>query len=334
MSARKFPVEAGHIRMFAEAIGDPNPVYNGGTDPVGDRARMIAPPTFVEASIHYDPAFPYRPRIGEPWFGSAAEPSSAPAPRPAAGGPEGGTSFHAETRLEYHGVLRPGEVLTVREGSGSSWQKDGARGGRLWFSTSVTDFLRGEELVVRSTMVVVSTESKVDQSAGDGVGGRAGAGEEGRSRRPGASRTVPSPDRGLPPAPPSLGDSRELVLVENLSRGQILLYAAASGDFSPQHTDEIWNTRVAGYPSVFAHGMLTMGMTGRVLTDWFGNEALRGFDMRFMRQVWPGDDLIARAEVVSLREGDGAAAVELTVETRNHRGEAVAAGSAKVELAG
>jgi acyl dehydratase len=327
VSAERFPVEAGQIMMFARAIGDPNPLYQGGTDPDGDRARMVAPPTFVEAVLHYDPHFPYRPRIGEPWFGSAAEPSSGPEPEPAAaGGQEGGTSMHAETRLEYHGVLRPGEVLTVREGQGSSWEKEGSRGGKLWFSTFVTDFLRGEELVVRSTMVVVSTESKVDQDPAEERAPHASG-----PTRP--SRTVPGPDPALSMGRPAVGDLREMVLVENLSRVQILLYAGASGDFSPQHTDEVWNTRVAGYPSVFAHGMLTMGMTGRVLTDWFGNDALRAFGMRFRRQVWPGDDLIARAEIVSVRERDGVVEAELKVETFNGRGETVAAGSARVEEA-
>jgi acyl dehydratase len=326
VSAERFPVEAGQIMMFARAIGDANPLYQGGTDPVADRARMVAPPTFVEAVLHYDPDFPYRPRTGEPWFGSAAEPSSGPEPEPAAtGAGAGGTSMHAETRLEYHGVLRPGDVLTVREGPGSSWQKEGSRGGKLWFSTFVTDFLRGDELAVRSTMVVVSTESKVDQAPADEPVTLP-------SRLPTPSRTVPSPDRPPPSARPAMGDSREMLLVENLSRAQILLYAGASGDFSPQHTDEVWNTRVAGYPSVFAHGMLTMGMTGRVLTDWFGNDALKAFGMRFLRQVWPGDDLIARAEVVSLGERDGTLEAELKVEARNGRGETVAAGSARAEV--
>ena len=48
-------------------------------------------------------------------------------------------------------------------------------------------------------------------------------------------------------------------------------YAGASGDFNPIHHDETFATKAAGYPSVFAHGMLTMGLTGRVLTDWLGD---------------------------------------------------------------
>ena len=59
--------------------------------------------------------------------------------------------------------------------------------------------------------------------------------------------------------------------MEDLKRTQIVQYAGASGDYNPLHTDEIFTKEVAGYPSVFAHGMLTMGMTGRLLTDTVGD---------------------------------------------------------------
>ena len=50
-------------------------------------------------------------------------------------------------------------------------------------------------------------------------------------------------------------------------------YAGASGDYNPLHSDEVFTTKVAGYPTVFAHGMLTMGTTGGLLTDWVGDDA-------------------------------------------------------------
>ena len=74
----------------------------------------------------------------------------------------------------------------------------------------------------------------------------------------------------------------ELLLVDDLTRTQIVQYAGASGDYNPLHTDEKFATEVAGYPGVFAHGMLTMGMTGRMLTDWFGDGRLTKYGVRFV----------------------------------------------------
>ncbi|WP_179137213.1 MaoC/PaaZ C-terminal domain-containing protein, partial [Candidatus Entotheonella palauensis] len=63
----------------------------------------------------------------------------------------------------------------------------------------------------------------------------------------------------------SVGDSYEEQIADNITRTQLVQYAGASGDYNPIHTDEVYTTQVAGYPSVFAHGMLTMGMTGKML---------------------------------------------------------------------
>src|SRR5438045_7895938 len=88
-----------------------------------------------------------------------------------------------------------------------------------------------------------------------------------------------------------VGDVHSARVVEDLTRTQIVQYAGASGDYNPLHTDEVFATQVAGYPSVFAHGMLTMGMTGHLVTDVVGDGRLTAFGGRFTSQVWPGDDL-------------------------------------------
>ena len=47
----------------------------------------------------------------------------------------------------------------------------------------------------------------------------------------------------------SVGDVYEEVVVDNLTRTQIVQYAGVSGDYNPIHTDEIFTTKVAGYPT-------------------------------------------------------------------------------------
>jgi acyl dehydratase len=124
-----------------------------------------------------------------------------------------------------------------------------------------------------------------------------------------------------------VGGTHAAVVVENLTRTQIVQYAGASGDYNPLHSDEVFATEVAGYPSIFAHGMLTMGMTGRMLTDYVGDGRLRSFGGRFVAQVWPGDSLTATAEVTALREGDEPL-VEFRVVTTNQAGQPVFTGEA------
>src|SRR5215467_15394718 len=125
-----------------------------------------------------------------------------------------------------------------------------------------------------------------------------------------------------------VGETHEEVVVEDLKRTQIVMYAGASGDFNPIHTDEVFATQVAGYPTVFAHGMLTMGLTGKMLTNYVGDGRLTKFGVRFTNQVWPGDNLDAKATVAAIREEGGQHYVDLTLSTTNQDGKEVASGSA------
>jgi acyl dehydratase len=125
-----------------------------------------------------------------------------------------------------------------------------------------------------------------------------------------------------------VGDVHTARLVDDLSRTQIVQYAGASGDYNPLHTDEVFTTKVAGYPSVFAHGMLTMGMTGKMLTDYVGDTRLTKYGVRFTSQVWPGDTLDSTATVTEVADGR----VKLDVKTVNQNGVEVLSGYAEARV--
>lgn len=129
-----------------------------------------------------------------------------------------------------------------------------------------------------------------------------------------------------------VGDTHTAEIVDNLSRTQLVQYAGASGDYNPLHSDEVFTKEVAKYPSVFAHGMLTMGMTGRMVTDLVGDGRLTAYGVRFTQQVWPGDTLTATATVDAVREEDGQHLVDLSVTTVNQDGARVIMGKATARL--
>jgi acyl dehydratase len=112
-----------------------------------------------------------------------------------------------------------------------------------------------------------------------------------------------------------------------LTRTMFVRYAGASGDFNPMHHDDTIATQV-GNPSVFGHGMLTMGLAARVVKDWFGAESIRRLQVRFSKQVWPGDVLTATATVTGTREQAGETLVDLDLTVVNDKGDKSIVGSA------
>ena len=101
-----------------------------------------------------------------------------------------------------------------------------------------------------------------------------------------------------------------------ITRVDLVRYAGASGDFNVIH----WNQRVAtsvGLPDVIAHGMLTMALAGRVVTDWLDDPgALVEYRVRFTRPVpVPDDDLGSQVTVaasVASIDDDGTARIAIT----------------------
>jgi acyl dehydratase len=99
-----------------------------------------------------------------------------------------------------------------------------------------------------------------------------------------------------------------------LDRAMLKAYADASGDQNPIHQKEDFAVSV-GLPNVIAHGMLTMALVGKFVTDWAGGSAaVKEFSGRFVKPVIvPADhkvDLTVSGVVTEI-EGD-----RITVELK------------------
>jgi len=71
----------------------------------------------------------------------------------------------------------------------------------------------------------------------------------------------------------------------SIDRANLVRYAGASGDFNPIHWSQ-QTAQAAGLPDVIAHGMLTMALAVRVVTDWIGDPgALLSYGVRFTRPI-------------------------------------------------
>jgi acyl dehydratase len=116
-----------------------------------------------------------------------------------------------------------------------------------------------------------------------------------------------------------------------LTRTDLVQYAGASGDFNPMHTDEV-SAQAAGMPSVFGHGMFTMGLLGKALTDYVGVGNLKRYQVRFTKQTWPGEVLTTKVKVAKKYDEDGEHRVDLECEVVNQDGEAKISGLATAAL--
>jgi acyl dehydratase len=126
-------------------------------------------------------------------------------------------------------------------------------------------------------------------------------------------------------------------LAVRVTRADLVRYAGASGDLNPIH----WSDRIAtsvGLPGVIAHGMLTMALAGRLVTDWAGDPAaVRSFGVRFTRPVVvPDDDEGALVEltgkVTDLGAADGGERIAKVAITASFEGKTVL-GRAVAEVA-
>ncbi len=126
----------------------------------------------------------------------------------------------------------------------------------------------------------------------------------------------------------SAGDEAPAISHE-LTRGDLVAYAGASGDHNPMHTDEV-AAKAAGLQSVFGHGMFSMGILGRALTDWAGVGNLAEYRVRFTKQTWPGETLTSKIVVSGKTDGPEGKRIAADVTLENEKGELKLSGKALV----
>jgi len=129
-----------------------------------------------------------------------------------------------------------------------------------------------------------------------------------------------------------VGDELPPIVKPPVDRIQIARYAGAADDYGPLHVDEPF-ARNAGFPSVLAPGMLAMGFLGELAVDWLRGARLRKFAARFVKIIWPGDVITARARVSDRRfEEGGRYAIDIETWAENQRGELVVRGTVTAQL--
>jgi acyl dehydratase len=260
-----FLVGREHIRQFARAIGDPNPLYH---DLEAARTAgypdLVAPPTFLVAAIPGELGLP----IGDPAFGM-----------------DFSLIVHGEQRFSLSRPVVAGDELTAV--TTLTGLRTVAANEVL---TAGYDFRATTGEPVATGLCGLISRGTADPSAGPvrvQVPAPPAPGElEGAARAATMRYDEVEVGTELP-----AGSFR-------LRRGDLVRYAGTSGDFNPIH----WNEKVAaevGLPGVIAHGMLTMATAGRVVSDWAGDPgAICEYGVKFSSPVVvPNDDIGAPVEV-------------------------------------
>jgi acyl dehydratase len=112
-----------------------------------------------------------------------------------------------------------------------------------------------------------------------------------------------------------------------LNRTDLVMYAGASADYNPMHHDDL-KAQAAGQPSVFGHGMFSMGFLGTAITDYVGIGNVRRFQVRFAKQTWPDEELRTKVVVTGKRTDGDDHLIDLDVRLQNADGEEKVVGAA------
>jgi len=297
-------VKAEETVPFAEALGDLNPLYVD--EEAAKKSKfgsLLAPPTFpvTLAAGTMDPNLFFELELN---FASIV---------------------HGEQEFEYFKPLKVGQKITI-EGKVADITERQERNGTLdvvVLETTGYDEAGEKIYIARGTLL-----SKRLEEGGQGSG----------VRDQGSDPDPPPPARegkriSTPPSFASLqeGDEIEPMAKPEITKQSLIDYGEAALDGNPMHTDDEF-AQDAGYPGVFAQGMLSMGFLAQYLVERFGIESLRRIKVRFVEHTWPGEKIVCKAVVERKYTEGGENRVDLDIHTANHQGEQKLIGKATVQL--
>ena len=107
---------------------------------------------------------------------------------------------------------------------------------------------------------------------------------------------------------------------------QLVMYAGASGDFNPLHTDDDF-AKAVGMPGVIAHGMLIMGFVGQAITDWIPRKNLKKLGVRFAGMTFPGETITVTGAVTDKRQENGSNLITCEITAADQNGGVKVSGS-------
>ncbi len=128
-----------------------------------------------------------------------------------------------------------------------------------------------------------------------------------------------------------VGDAVVAKTFPKITRAKLALYAGASGDHNPIHIDSDF-AKGAGFPDVFSHGMLVMGLLGQALTDAVRPDRLRSFSTRFVAITQLGAAIRCDGSVADVFEAEGERRARLSLTAKDETGDLKLAGEAIVAL--
>ena len=122
-----------------------------------------------------------------------------------------------------------------------------------------------------------------------------------------------------------------------LSKGPVaklqhVMYAGASGDFNPLHTDDDFARAVGMKDGVISHGMLIMGFVGQAITAWVPRKYLKKFGVRFAGMTKPGNTITITGKVTDKRQENGENLIFCEVVAQDENGDVKITGNFSAAL--